>query len=152
MNALVASSVAVRGLILAPIVALAGCGNAPADGREAFRARAAGHTVSIFSVYAAPGHEQAARDVGGVLADQIDRLRRDLRYPYDHPVTVEIYHNQADYDAHLMDRSVVGSPACSGRRTIQMVSPRSPIRVAGLSYETRLSMAVHEMAHLFLDL
>lgn len=142
---------AIRLLILAPVVALAACRSAPVEAKGVFRAHAARHTISIFEVYAARGHESVGQDVGRTLAGQLDRLRRELRYPYQHPVVVEIYGDQAEYDAHLMNRSVTGSPACSGRRTIQMVSPKSPIRVPGLQYEARLSMAVHELAHLFLD-
>ena len=130
---------------------LLACQTRSAEPHLRFRAGALRHSASIFDLYFVADDRPAAQDVARELAAHLDRLRKDFRCEYAHRVAVEIYSDQAAYDANLMDPSVKGSPACSGRRTIQMVSPRSPIRDSGISYAGRLSMAVHELAHLFVN-
>lgn len=74
-----------------------------------------------------------------------------LDFEFKEQVSVELYPNQDDYDKSLTDSSVIGSPACSGNRTIKLVSPESPIRISGIPYNERLLMAVHEYVHLLID-
>jgi len=131
--------------------ALTGCQKDSAEPHLRFRAAAHHHSSSIFDLYYTPPDKQAADDIAAELIKHLPRLRNDFRYDYPHRVAVEIFPDQSSYDSNLMDRSVAGSPACSGRRTIQMVSPRSPIRIPGISYAGRLGMAVHELAHLIMN-
>ena len=144
-------SVNVAGIHAILTAILLGCQTHPVEPRLHFRSNAIQHASSIFTTYCTTPDIQAAHDVANELAAQLPRLRNDLKYDYRHPVSVEIYPDQATYDAHLMDPSVRGSPACSGHRTIQMVSPRYPMRIASIPYSGRLGMAVHELAHLFLN-
>lgn len=127
------------------------CQTHPSDVRATFRSSAQKQTASIFDLYFDPKDHATAQDVARALTAHLDRLRGEFHHPFEHRIVVEIYPDQAAYDAHLIDPWLAGSPACSGRHAIQMVSPTSPIRIPGLPYETRLTMAVHELAHLFID-
>jgi hypothetical protein len=127
------------------------CQNVNSAPHLQFRSNALRISSSIFDIYYTPEDKVAAQDVALELTRNLPRLRKELGYDYGHRVAVEIYPNQTEYDTHLMNAAVRGSPACSGNRTIQMVSPRSPIIVPGLPYESRLGMAVHELVHLFID-
>lgn len=95
--------------------------------------------------------ESVVADYKAVLSLHCPRVRRDLQFSGTTHYSVEIYPDQRAYDAGLTDTSVIGSPACSGGGKISLVSPRSPIRVSGISNDQRLKMAVHEYAHLLVN-
>lgn len=90
-------------------------------------------------------------DIDKVLETNCSQICRNLQYEYKGKITVEVYPDQKSYDESLSDKSVTGSPACSGNRKIKLVSPASPIKIFGIPYEERLLMAVHEYVHLMID-
>lgn len=95
--------------------------------------------------------EDTFSDIQSVLALSCPEVRQDLQFTGATHYTVEVFPDQKAYDAGLTDTSVTGSPACSGNGKISLVSPRSPIRVPGISYDQRLMMVVHEYAHLLVN-
>jgi hypothetical protein len=66
--------------------------------------------------------------------------------------TVEVYPDQASYDASIMNLSLRGSPAISGNGRVQLVSPRAQISQNWIPYGERLRFCVHELAHLYMNL
>lgn len=112
--------------------------NLPADGDE-------------FRFIYGSADEDVFADYQAVLDLHCPGVRRDLQFTGPTHYTVEIFPDQKAYDAGLTDEGVTGSPACSGDGKISLVSPRSPIRVPGISYDQRLMMAVHEYAHLLVN-
>jgi hypothetical protein len=65
---------------------------------------------------------------------------------------VEVYPDQASYDASIMNPRLRGSPAISGNGKVQLVSPRAPISQNWIPYGERLRFGVHELAHLYMNL
>ncbi len=104
-----------------------------------------------YTFYCAEKDISTLEDLRKALDTSAEGLRRELDCKYPHMIIVEVYPDQNAYDNALADKSVAGSPACSGNRKILMVSPKEPIRVAGIPYNERLLMAVHEYVHLLLN-
>jgi hypothetical protein len=104
-----------------------------------------------YTFYCADKDTSTLEDLRKALDSSTERLQKELDCKYPHMITIEVYPDQNAYDNALTDKSVAGSPACSGNRKILMVSPQEPIRVAGIPYNERLLMAVHEYVHLLLN-
>jgi len=68
-------------------------------------------------------------------------------------VLVTIYSSLAALEQHGMNPAMRGYRAYSGRRRIEMVTPREPLRIGGtrVPYEERVLIAVHEFVHLVND-
>lgn len=94
---------------------------------------------------------QAIQDIDEALEANCPQILLNLECEFDERITVELYHDQNSYDESLDDKSVTGSPACSGNKTIKLVSPKYPIKISGISYEERIDMAIHEYVHLLMD-
>lgn len=91
------------------------------------------------------------KDIKNVLEEYYQSVCDDLEYQYTYKVVVEIYPDQKTYNENVMDDDLIGYPACSGNRRMQLVSPASPIKVSGIPYNERLLMAVHEFVHLMIN-
>jgi RNA polymerase sigma-70 factor, ECF subfamily len=76
---------------------------------------------------------------------------RDLRCDFQRTVSVELFADQESLDRLGMNPRMRGSYAYSGDGRIQMVSPRNPVPNLPVGYETRVLIAVHELAHLVLN-
>lgn len=105
----------------------------------------------LFTYFSTDNDRSTVREIEALMDSVAHQIPLDLDVDYRHPVTVEIYPSQEEYDAHLMNPTMRGSPAVSGKYRIQMVSPRAPIRVPGITYNNRLWFAVHEFVHLVID-
>lgn len=109
---------------------------------------ALGRRSGMFTLFAAAEDGQALADVANALQRHAPQICRDLQCDYRHPVTVELFRDQADLDRDDRSRRTRGHYAHSDGSGIQMVSPRNPLPGLPLSYETRVLIAVHEFAHL----
>lgn len=78
-------------------------------------------------------------------------IARTLRIEIDPNIMIEVYPNQNDYDQNIINSDLKGSPAISGNNKIQMVSPKSKIKLDTISYQNRLMFIIHEYVHLFFD-
>jgi len=107
--------------------------------------------TELFAFYCSDKDTTVLKEIKKTLEDNHERLCSELENSYRFQIVVEIYPDQESYNEALTDKSVTGSPACSGNRRIQLVSPNSPIRIAGIPYEDRLLMVVHEYVHLMLN-
>src|SRR5512140_3369777 len=92
----------------------------------------------------------AARDLKRGIEVALVRIPTDLGQPLTHRIAIDVYPDQACYDRSVPDERR-GTPAVSGDWRIQMVSPRSAIRVSGIPYVARLEFVDHEIAHLVLN-
>ncbi len=101
-----------------------------------------------FIFYYSPQDEKVIPDIEKTLDAKCPAICELLSYQYPDKIKVEAYADQKNYDESLADKSVAGSPACSGNGVIKLVSPTSPIKVTGIPYDERLMMAVHEYVHL----
>ena len=107
--------------------------------------------TDTFIYYCSSQDSDVIDDIDKTLDADCPIICKNLEYEYNEKITVEVYPDQKSYDESLTDKSVIGSPACSGYKKIKMVSPTSPIEVSGFPYEGRLLMAVHEYVHLMID-
>lgn len=99
-----------------------------------------------FTYYGTKPDSITVHQLDKLLEENFRRICNDLEYDYKFRITVEIYPDQKSFDANTIGTR--GTPAVSGNRTIQMVSPFSAIKIQGIPYEERLLMAVHEFVHL----
>jgi hypothetical protein len=104
-----------------------------------------------FTYLASDQDQSTVREIAALMDSVAPEIARDLDVVYRHAVTVEVYPNQEEFDAHLMNPSMRGTPAISARNRIQLVSPKAPIQVPGIEYRERLWFPVHEFAHLVID-
>lgn len=104
-----------------------------------------------FIYYSDQQDMQIIHDIDEALEASCPQILLNLECKYDEKIMVELYHDQNSYDESLSDKSVTGSPACSGNKTIKLVSPKYPIKISGISYEERINMAIHEYVHLLVD-
>lgn len=108
--------------------------------------------AGIFTLYGAEQDRDSIRKVRKALQANYGRVCDTLEYNYRFPVRVEIYPDQRSLDQNLMDVDLAGHYACSGNRTIQMVSPAVPLPLPELPIEDqRPLIAVHEFVHLMHD-
>jgi hypothetical protein len=71
-----------------------------------------------------------------------------VKYP---KTLIEVYPSQTEYDKNILNKSLKGSPAISGFGKIQMVSPKSAIRIDSIPYRDRLLFLIHEYVHICVD-
>ena len=104
-----------------------------------------------FTYFADERDSSVVRDISVLMDSASDGVSRNLGVVYKHPVTVEVYPTQEEFNANIMNPLMRGTPAVSGAYRIQMVSPASPIALQGIPYRERLWFAVHEFTHLVID-
>ena len=93
----------------------------------------------------------ANEDVENAIKTHQDEICAQLQIECPFPITIEIYPDQASFDAHVINQDYRGFYAISGRGKIQMVSPRVPLPNMAIPYNERVLIAVHEFVHLALD-
>jgi hypothetical protein len=106
---------------------------------------------SIFIYHYSVKETNVINDIKNTLDKNYQRICDDLEYQYNYKIQVYIYPDQKTYDDNLSDKDIAGSPACSGGRRMQFVSPNSLIKIPGIPYNERLQMPVHEFVHLMVD-
>lgn len=75
----------------------------------------------------------------------------ELSIKLDRSVTIEIYPSQEEYNRNIINPDLKNSPAISGNRRIQLVSPLAKIKIDSIKYEDRLLFLVHEYVHILID-
>lgn len=95
--------------------------------------------------------KKQVEDLLQTCQENFDQISDQLKLENDRNITIEIYPDQTEYDKYVMDPGFKGSPAISGNRRIQLVSPVSRIRIDTISYHNRLKFLIHEYIHILLD-
>lgn len=135
-------------VFLSPMLAAKLRGAEPTAPRTAAALLSVRHEAGQFVLFAAPGDEQALRDIAAALQQHAPDVCRTLHCDYRRTVVVEVFPDQASMDRAQPEASTRGHFAHSDERGIQIVSPRNEIPHLPVSYETRVLIAVHEFAHL----
>ena len=79
--------------------------------------------------------------------NNLQKITDILKVNFDPKTIIEIFPNQTAYDENIINRDLKGSPAISGYGKIQMVSPKSSIKIASIPYPDRLLFLIHEYVH-----
>lgn len=90
-------------------------------------------------------------DLVRVCDENLPRISSELNLGINNSVIIELYPNQEDYDRNIINSDLKGSPAISGDGKIQIVSPKSKIKIDSIKYEDRLMFLVHEYIHTLID-
>lgn len=86
-----------------------------------------------------------------VCDERLNDISNALRLRTDNSIIIEIFPDQQEYDKHIMNNELKGSPAISGNGRIQLVSPLSKIKIDTISYINRLLFLIHEYVHVLID-
>ena len=93
----------------------------------------------------------SVEDIIKICDAQLNKISGDFKLKIDKNTIIEIYPSQTEYDRFIINPDLKGSPAISGNRVIQLVSPKSKIKIDTISYQNRLYFVIHEYVHIMLD-